>query len=254
MASIATITAATEQVHLQAGGEGEHVFTVNNAAGRGLKLGARVVAEDDTPADWFELVGETERDFADRASGQIRVRVRVPGDAPDGEHRFHLTVFDVNSPGEHFTEGPTVFVNVTAKAKDEEDPSFPWWIVAVGVVLLLAGGGLLWWLAGDEDAVELVIVPDVQRKEVLAAAQVLSQKALGYELKPRRTRDSALVNRVVGQEPDAGSEVEAGHTITLFVGQPATRPGVLTLPEHVRRQLQADPLLRGGVPIQPVEP
>lgn len=259
MTSIATITAASDKLALKAGEEGEHVFTVNNAAGRDIKLGARVTTEGETPSDWFEVVGESERDFAERAADQIRVRVRVPTDAADGEHQLHLTVFDVDSPGEHFTEGPTVTVKVTAKPQDNDDP-FPWWIVGVAAVLLLVGGGLLWWLAGDGgEAVELVVVPNVHRQEVLTAAETLSRKSLTYELKPRRTPDSSLVNRIVDQDPAAGAEVESGFTVTLFVGQRqrVTPPGpnVLELPPHVTRQLENDPRLhRDLMRIQPTEP
>jgi len=149
MASIVTISAATERVRCQAGGSAKHVFVVKNSSARTLTIGAQAVPVRGGDGTWYVLMGKTERQLAPAESDQYAVEVRPPEGADLSTCTFHLLVYDTTAPGEDFTQGPTVGVEIEPPAKPREPRKagkFPWWVLtaALGVIALIAGMVVFW--------------------------------------------------------------------------------------------------------------
>lgn len=149
MRDIATVTVSQDRIALGQERTAAFIFTVTNTAGTTLNYGVRVVAEGQSEEQWFTVQGDGERTLADNASEQVTVTVAPPADAEPGDYTFHPVIFRAESPGEDFTEGPRVAFSVPDRAN--QNTSFPWWILIVGILVLVLGGALLWWLAGSGD-------------------------------------------------------------------------------------------------------
>lgn len=214
MASIATITAAAETVACSAGGSAEHTFTVTNTSGAKLRVGARVIPADPAQQGWFTVEGKPERDLDDQATDQFAVRVQVPPDAPPGKRNFRLLVFSTQAPSEHFTEGPTVAIEVKAKEPVPPPPKkgFPWWILAVVLGVLVIGAVVAWllWPRAPE-------VPDVVGMTLDQAADALKAEGLTVGDEVGEEITGAPAGEVIRQNPDPGTEVEKGSAVTLVI-------------------------------------
>jgi beta-lactam-binding protein with PASTA domain/tRNA A-37 threonylcarbamoyl transferase component Bud32 len=110
------------------------------------------------------------------------------------------------------------------------------WLIAALAVLLLGGAGLAFALTRPEK----VRVPDVVGTQLPAAATVL--RNAGFEVEVDRITSQAPRDRVVREDPQPGTKVKKGSTITLTVsdgpGQ-TTVPDVTNLPRaRARRVLQ----------------
>jgi serine/threonine-protein kinase len=101
------------------------------------------------------------------------------------------------------------------------------WLVAALAVLLLAGGVLALLLTRPEK----VSVPGVVGIQLEAASARLHNA--GFEVRVTRVQNSAPVDRVLREDPQPGSKVNKGSTVTLTVsnGPPtAAIPDVTNLP------------------------
>jgi uncharacterized membrane protein YvlD (DUF360 family) len=139
MASIFSITTATNNIPIGTRRSATALFTVANRSTRPL-IGRCVLVMDppnDSQSGWLRLKPpqESERSFPANGVQDYIVDVNVPVNALAGEYIFHLDMLDTNNPDETYTPGPTVLLEVaqTEPPKEEKKP-FPWWIILVGIV------------------------------------------------------------------------------------------------------------------------
>ena len=132
------ITTATNNLAITAGERRNVSFTVSNISQAAVRGRVAVVPQGETPAGWFALIGEAERDFVAAENEQFTYEIVVPPETPSGRHLFSARIVnvDIDKIEEDFADSPVVALDVTAVAKPKK---FPWWIVAViaAVVLLV---------------------------------------------------------------------------------------------------------------------
>ena len=116
------ITAVTDTVRLGSAGQGEVAFTVSNALGSAVRARASVVPDSGAKAEWFRIEGDSERDFPRDGTQQFAVKVNVPPGTPPGRCTFHLLVVDVESPDEHYAEGPSTAFEVVVATPAPKKP------------------------------------------------------------------------------------------------------------------------------------
>lgn len=238
MARIVTITQPADTVRCGPDGRAEYVFTIHNISDAALRVGAQIQVDEPTQKSWLNIQGPSERDLGENASEQITVQAQVPPDTDPGKYKFRLLVYSVRRPGEDYTEGETVALEVPPKEKKPEPAppprKFPWWIPAAVVAVLLIGGiiGWLLWPKGIE-------VPSVVGKP-LAEARTILQDA-GLEIATpidRQQTDELSPDMVLNQDPEAGTLTEQDKAIHLTVAEkPAPQP--VQVPALVGQRLAA---------------
>ena len=123
--NIVTIKEVKSVVQCADDGTTEHVFNVKNTTDSALKVGLQISTSEPTETEWLSIDGPAEREFEVETMTQISVKIQAPG--------------------ERFTDGETVYFEVSDKAV-EPAPKPPkkkvkWWIaaaVAAGVILVVA--------------------------------------------------------------------------------------------------------------------
>lgn len=118
-------------------GCGQAAFTVSSRLTRTVRARARVNPIAPARADWFELPGSSEYEFAPDQTHQLTVQIRVPPSAPRGRYQFSLEVAAVEQPDEQYTESPQVSFEITGAPPPPPAP-FPWLLAAAGGLALLA--------------------------------------------------------------------------------------------------------------------
>jgi hypothetical protein len=153
MNRIFAITTASDRVPTGGDGRGEVTFTVTNSSKRALRGKIRVRPLGLSKVEWFNIAGETERNFSPNATQQVLVKVSVPPGTPAGKYQFRLDTVSLVNPDDDFTEGPTVDLEI--KATEAPKKTFPWWIIAAAAAGLILIGWTTWWLwtRGDENVV-----------------------------------------------------------------------------------------------------
>jgi putative membrane protein len=146
MASIFSITTATNNIPIGTGRIATALFTVSNRSSQPL-IGRAVLVMDppnESQSNWLRLKPpqESERNFDAHGVQDYLVEVNVPVGALAGEYIFHLDMEDTANPDETYTVGPTVLLEVaqTEPPKPEKKP-FPWWIILVGLSIVGLGLG-----------------------------------------------------------------------------------------------------------------
>ncbi|MGK6320281.1 COG1470 family protein [Sphingomonas sp. DT-204] len=114
---------------------GNAVYGVTNKSPGAITGRIGVQVTGDTKSEWFIVEGERERPFAPGETQTVNVSIKVPSDAPAGEHKFRLRVLAVNDPDNDHMESPIGTVTVTPPDKPAEG-GFPWWIVVAAVAAL----------------------------------------------------------------------------------------------------------------------
>ena len=142
-----TVTAAGQNVNLDASGTAQASFTVTNTSAQTLRGRFLTRASEPAKAEWLSIVGDSVRDFAPNAAEQAIVQLNVPPTSPPGSYSFRLDAVSEVDPDEDFTEGPSVAFDVAAPPA-EEKKKFPWWILAIvgGVLLLIIIGVVVFLL------------------------------------------------------------------------------------------------------------
>lgn len=127
------------------------------------------------------------------------------------------------------------------------------WIILVLAILGLASFFLVSALMGEA---EPVVVPDVVGFNRVAAVQTLENAGLEVEVN-RRVREEIPIDQVFRQDPEAGTEVDEGSTVTIFVSRGPRQvevPNVVGLSqEDAQRALQDAGLEVGFVGQDPSE-
>lgn len=204
MASIASITAAAYSVTCDAKGGGVHLFTVKNITGGVLRCGIRVQVDDPCQESWMSIEGETERELAEQATDQVKVRIQAPADTLPGSYRFRLLVYSTASPGEDFTESETAGVEIKPMAKPTppapEDKRFSWWIpISISALLLV---GIATWVFWPDGRVE---IPAVEGLSLEQAKQKLGSDQ--FDIVTRNVTDDSKPGTVLKQSPKAEDRV-----------------------------------------------
>jgi hypothetical protein len=228
MATLMTITTATNTVALREGRRGEVSFTAFNASGRPLRARPRLVpgptglGQDPAASAWLTVEGEAERDFAIAEAHQYNVRIEVPQDAAPGSYPFRLDMVGVENPDEQYTQGPTVTFHVP---QPEPKKPFPWWIVAVAVGGILIIGILLAVFLWPRN----VTVPVVRNESIADASAILTNARLEVAGDVQEeASDEIGQGLVIGTSPPEGDEVPRGSEITLIV---STGPALVEVPD-----------------------
>lgn len=220
MASIATISAATDRIKCQAGSSAQHVFVVKNTSARALTVGVQIVPEAGGDSAWYSLEGETERQLAPEESDKYAVNVKPPDSAEPATCTLHLLVYDTAAPGEDFSKGPTVQVEVEKKPEKPPEPAkkFPWWILIVVLAVLgLVGAGVAYWLT----YVPSTKVPDLSDQRLERARELIELASLKPgEVVNASTGEPATSGTVVDQSPEAGAEVDEETVVDMVVEPP----------------------------------
>jgi hypothetical protein len=145
MASIFSITTATNNIPIGTRRSATVLFTVANRSTRPLIGRCALVMDppNDSQSGWLRLKPpqESERSFPANGVQDYIVEVNVPVNALAGEYIFHLDMLDTDNPDETYTPGPTVLLEVaqTEPPKEEKKP-FPWWIILVGLGIIVGLG------------------------------------------------------------------------------------------------------------------
>jgi serine/threonine-protein kinase len=111
-----------------------------------------------------------------------------------------------------------------------------WWIWLVALAIVVLGGLLIVaaWPSDDETATpttaeELVAVPRVVGLSEERAVGRL--EGAGFEVEVERGQAEAPEGQVLAQDPEAGSRVEKGSTVTIRVAEPGPAPETVTVTE-----------------------
>jgi len=108
---------------------------------------------------------------------------------------------------------------------DERERRRRWPLVLIGLLVLALAGMLAFLVLSGLLASEKVDVPNVKGRQVLRARALLEQR--GFEVKQVRVRSQAELDLVVDQDPEPGTEVDEGSTVTLEVSK---GPGNVNVP------------------------
>ncbi|MCF8111195.1 MAG: PASTA domain-containing protein [Desulfobacteraceae bacterium] len=203
---------------------GTVTFTVSNNTEEGITARARIFPLDDCREEWFTIEGEKERTYTEKTQ-QYTVRFSIPPSVPPGSYRFRLDVFGVENPDEIYSEGPVVEIRVKEKEEPPAGSPFPWWVIAVIAAVLIIGGGITWWALSRTST---VTVPDVVGETTQQARELLSQSNFTVEEKSVLTINDNDIDKVIRQDPPAGTEADKQSTVVIHIGKRGIQvPGIL---------------------------
>jgi hypothetical protein len=141
--NIVTIKEVKSVVQCADDGTAEHVFNVKNATDSTLQVGMQLSTSEPTETEWLSIEGPAERELEVETMTQVAVKIQAPPECAPGKYSFRLRVFDPQSPGERFTDGETVYFEVSKTVAEPTAPppqkKIRWWIpasIAVGVILV----------------------------------------------------------------------------------------------------------------------
>lgn len=216
-------------------GTAEHVFNVQNATDKALKVGMQLSLDESTRQEWLEIDGSTEHELDVETMTQVSVKIQVPSDGAPGKYSYRLRVFDPDSPGENYTDGDPVYFEVPAKKeavkpkKETGGKSFKWWIpvsIAAGVIVI----GLVIWLVIPSKAPDIK-APMLKGLSFSAALQRISSSGLSFndktDLKIQSVRQANQHEIVLNQSPQPGQPVPQNSAVKITVGRLAQKKFVI---------------------------
>lgn len=203
---------------------GSAMFSVTNKSGQPLAGRVSVQPQGDAKAEWFELQGEKERNFAGNETQKITINIKAPPAAVVGDYKFRFRVVNVNDPDNDYTDSAVVTFSVTAVPKPEPS-KVPWLWIILGIVLLLVivGGVVAWLLLSGPSTPSQVAVPDVVGKTYTDAAKKITDAGLTAK-KTDDTTPGKTPGTVVTEKPVKGTQVDSGSTVTLSVAKGTVLP------------------------------
>jgi beta-lactam-binding protein with PASTA domain len=212
MARVFEITAASENVLLDAKGAGEIAFTASNVSGKPLSGKAMLIHQDPAVKPWLTL-GDAVRNFPAGGTQQYTVKVVVPPGTKPGKYNFRLDLASVQNPDEDYAQGPNVAVAVPLVP---EVNHFKWWWLVVAAVVVLAIGGVAIYLLTKGGG--SIPVPDLAGKTVAEATALLTQNHLKVGDIENVVTDTAKVDTVLRQDPKPPAKVASDSAVNLGVG------------------------------------
>jgi serine/threonine-protein kinase len=247
-----TVTAAGGNVTLDDSREARASFTVTNASSQAVT--GELLTKPGEPADpdWFSIVGESIRDFAPNATGEVVVKLNVPPEGAPGSYTFRLDAVNEDDPDEDYTEGPYVAFDVAAPPPKKRP--FPWWIlILVGAVVLLIVIGVVVWLLVRDTGPKSVTVPSVIGQSSRAASSTLTTAGFTVKTRSVPVTDPTENGVVQSQDPAAGSAQPPGSAVTITVGHMSLVPSVKGLTQAKAKTVLADADLKVAVRSVPVQ-
>jgi hypothetical protein len=239
MSSIVEISAATPSVACDAKGVAQHVVNVHNISGRKLRVGARIVADGDTKAQWFGAIAapgkeqQSEWDLAVDQTIQLTIPIAAKDAAP-AKYTFRIEIYSTDMPSEDFTTGDGIAFEVSPPEPDKEPAKgggIPWWVILIIVLVGLAvvgGGG--WAIYA---AMSKTHVPDVMGLSLEEAKKLIEEKKLQVGTVKSEHRGNQPKNTVIDQVPDADEKVKKGTAVDL-VTEKGAAPQPVTPAVHKR--------------------
>jgi len=215
--SIVTIDAPDKVVTCNSQGEAQQLFNVKNTCGYPLTIGAKVLVDGKTQAQWLTLDAPAEQDLGENVLTQIPVSIKVPADCPPGRYTYRLLVYSARKSGEEYTEGETVAIEVPERevikpVEPQVEKKFPWWIAALIAVVVIGGATWFFWPKSVE-------VPDVVGKPLADARTLLKGAGLGMADPDFQASADLPPDSVLAQAPAAGQEVDKGTLIKLTLAE-----------------------------------
>jgi hypothetical protein len=138
-----TVYCPTSKLSLDNLGSTAATYNVTNKTAKPLRIQLKVRAQGNAKREWFQLLGEQERDLPASNTTTATINIQIPKGTPAGEYRVRLDVANSHVP-EDVKEGPDVTFEVKPNG-DPNDPHRKWKIVA-GVVSAIVVGTLLAWI------------------------------------------------------------------------------------------------------------
>lgn len=199
---------------------GQAAFTVTNKSGQTVTAHLTVVPQGNAKAEWLQIQGEPERDFAGNQTQKVVVNITAPTGTPPGDYKFYECVSNNNDRDNDFTNSAVVTFNVPPP--EVVKPGVPWWVwVIAGVVVLaiIVVLAIVLWPSGK------VSVPNVSTGQIAyadAAKQITDAQLKPVEADVESTTVAA--GNVISQDPTAGTEVAKDSNVTLTVAKAAAPP------------------------------
>lgn len=205
---------------------GPATFSVTNKSGQSLTGRLSMEPQGNSKAEWFEILGEKERNFAGSETQKITVNVKTPATVPAGDYKARFRVVNVSDPDNDFTESPVV--TFTVPAADAPKGGIPWWvwlIVAAVVVAIIVVLAIVFWPSSK------VTVPNVSKGDMTYAAASDQLKASALTVAPEIDEPSTAAppGNVFKQDPAADSSVDKNTEVKLTVAQAPAPPPVITV-------------------------
>ena len=212
--SIFSIRTTKENIALSSQGEGHLAFSVHNTSTKAI-LPAKAQIETDLPEaeTWISFVNGDEKDFAIGATQQFQVRIQVPDDARADKYSFRLSMIGVESPDEHFTQGPSVSFVVPEKKVAPAVRKLPWLWIGLGGFLFAGVAGFLGWELIKEPPVNKIAIENYVGQPLTSIVEDLRTK--GFEV-TAQAEENAQYGKgiIISQRPIAG-HYEKGSIVTL---------------------------------------
>lgn len=121
------------------------------------------------------------------------------------------------------------------KTADEDKPKKPWALIITGIIVAVAAfvGGALLWMAQQPAEPDLIAIEDVRGLDVpVATAQLITQGFTVSSTIAEQYDEEIAEGLVLGTDPEAGVEVEAGSEVGLIVSlgpSPVGMPAIIGL-------------------------
>lgn len=223
MARNFTITTPAETVRVGPDGRGEMTFTVTNVSGFPTRGLAKIAPLGNTSTEWLTMT-DVEREFPAGGVHQFRVSGAIPPGTPAGRYTWRFDVVTAVKSGESSDAGPTVAFEVGATEPPKK--GIPWWVwvaIAVGAIVLAVVAYLLFKPEPPPPPPPEIVqveVPKLVGRDLASAILALQKAELAPLLKAEfRITKVGSLNRVVDQDPDAGTMVDKGAVVTIVVVQ-----------------------------------
>lgn len=210
--SPATVVLKEQTVQGKTQRTGAASFSITNKTNQPLAGRLSVVPQGNAKAEWFEVMGEAQRNFAAAETQQATVNVTVSGDAPAGNYTFRLRIVNVNDPDNDYTDGATASFKVP-EVVPSGGGGFPTWAyIAIAVALVVIVGGVLLFLRPSPK----VTVTDTVGKTFADASAELTNEGLDVT-REDVTPAGKTPGTVVKQDPPKDSRVAKHSTVKLSV-------------------------------------
>ncbi len=235
------ITLASRTFTCDNNGKASVIFTVSNIIDLDVGLAASIYIEENeetiSQKEWFDIKVDPDWTLGSKTTEDVKVEVTIPKEQSLGDHKFKLTIYAKENPGDDFTTSEMVLVKkveVVPEIEEEKKP-FPWWIVALVIALLIAGGVAWYVISNKSDHVNYpkvgksvisnksdhVNYPKVEKLKLSSALNKLHKAGLEVDIsKIKKQYNSKLAEEIVViqlPDPDKTKRVKKGSMVDLTV-------------------------------------